>query len=277
MTTQIPFLDFGGAGPILHFAHANAYPPGCYRQFVGELRPHYRVLAMAQRPLWPHSQPSELESWHLLADDLIHFFEQEGLADVIGVGHSSGAVATMMAALKRPSLFRALVLIEPVFLPPPIIDMINADPEMIENIPLVQRTRQRRVSWPSRQAAFDHFRARSTFRRWPDEALWDYVRHGLRENGTGAVTLTFRREWEVRVYVHFPRDVWQYVPQVTQPTLAIRGAESDTIFPEAWQLWQEVQPRATFVEFDAVGHMLTMERPSLVAQTILDYLQKGET
>jgi len=274
MNMKIPFIDFGGTGPILHFAHANAYPPGCYRQFVDALRPHYRVLALAQRPLWSHSQPSELTSWHLLADDLIRFFEQEGLANVVGVGHSSGAVATMLAALKRPSLFRALILIEPVFLPPRMIEVINADPELVEKIPLIQHTRRRRTRWPSRQAAFDHFRARSAFQRWPDESLWDYVRQGLRPNGSGEVTLTFRREWEARVYIHFPRDVWQYVPQVTQPTLALRGAESDTILPEAWQLWQELQPQAAFVEVADAGHMLTMERPSLVAQTILDFLPK---
>ena len=274
--SSIPFLDFGGAGPILHFAHANAYPPGCYRQFVAALRSHYRVLAIEQRPLWPHANLDELRSWDILADDLIHFFEQEGLGNVIGVGHSSGAVATMLAALKRPSLFRTLILIEPVFLPPHIIEMVAADLEMIENLPLVRSTRRRRNRWPSRQAAFDHFRAKTTFQRWPDAVLWDYVQHGLHENGTGAVVLTYRREWEAHVYVNFPRDVWQHVPQVTHPTLALRGAESDTIFPEAWQLWQELQPQATFVEVAEAGHMLTMERPSITAQIILDYLQKGE-
>ncbi|MCP4427111.1 MAG: hypothetical protein GY803_21705 [Chloroflexi bacterium] len=51
MKNAIPFLDFGSEGPILHFAHANAYPPGAYRQFVAALRSHFRVLAIEQRPL----------------------------------------------------------------------------------------------------------------------------------------------------------------------------------------------------------------------------------
>jgi pimeloyl-ACP methyl ester carboxylesterase len=33
-----------------------------------------------------------------------------------------------------------------------------------------------------------------------------------------------------------------------------------------------LQPAATFVEIPDTGHMLTMERPSLIAQTILDHL-----
>ncbi|MCP4427116.1 MAG: hypothetical protein GY803_21730 [Chloroflexi bacterium] len=91
MLDLLSFIDFGDEGPILHFAHANAYPPGCYRQFFEALLPHYRVLAIEQRPLHPNSNPDDLKSWGLLADDLIRFFEQEGLENVIGRESSSMA------------------------------------------------------------------------------------------------------------------------------------------------------------------------------------------
>lgn len=272
MTFQIPFIDFGGAGPLLHFAHANAYPPGCYRQFIEALMPHYRVLAIEQRPLWPHSRPEELDSWELLADDLIRFFEQEGPENVIGVGHSLGGVATLYAAVKRPSLFRQLILIEPVFLMPELLKMAAANPDAAYQMPLVQGALRRRDRWPSRQDAFERFRPKPVFRRFSDEALWDYVNHAACEDGSGEFVLAFPREWEARIYAHPPQHVWEHLPQVTQPTLAIRAAESDTVVPAAWQLWQELQPAATFVEIPDTGHMLTMERPSLVAQTILHHL-----
>lgn len=271
MTFQIPFIDFGGAGPVLHFAHANAYPPGCYRQFIEALTPHYRVLAIEQRPLWPHSRPEELDSWELVADDLIRFFEQEGLENVIGVGHSLGGVATMYAAVKRPSLFRQLVLIEPVFLPPDVLKKA-ADPDALKQIPTVQGALRRRNRWESRQQAFDRFRAKPVFRRFSDAALWDYVNHAIHEDGSGEFVLTYPREWEARIYSRVPLHVWEHLPRVTHPTLAIRAAESDTVWPAAWQLWQELQPAATFVEIPDTGHMLTMERPSHVAQTILNHL-----
>lgn len=297
MSGKIPFLDFGSEGRVLHFAHANAYPPGSYRQFMEALRPHYRVLAMEQRPLWPQANPDELTSWDILADDLIRFFEQEEMEGVIGVGHSMGGVATMYAAVKRPSLFRQLILIEPVFLLPQLLKMAAANPDAAYQLPLVQSAKRRRDRWPSRQAAFDRFRTKSVFSRFSDEALWDYVNHavirnplsvnrkrntehGLPDTDHGTpnteYTLTYPREWEAQVYAYPPLHVWARIPQVRQPTLAIRGAESDTIAPEAWQLWQKLQPQAAFVEIPDVGHMLTMERPSIVAQTIIDYLQKSE-
>ncbi len=272
MTAQIPFIDFGGAGPVLHFAHANAYPPGCYRQFIDALTPHYRVLAIEQRPLWPHSRPEALTSWELLADDLIRFFEQEGLDNVIGVGHSLGGVATLYAAVKRPSLFRQLVLIEPVFLPPELLKMAAANPDGAYKLPLVRVAQNRRNHWASRQEAFDRFRTKSVFRRFSDEALWDYVNCAIYEDAAGEFVLTYPREWEARIYAHPPLHVWEHLPQAQPPTLAIRAAESDTVMPAAWQLWQELQPAATFVEIPDAGHMLTMERPSLIAQTIINHL-----
>jgi hypothetical protein len=50
LTHEIPFHDFGGDGPVLHFAHANAYPPGCYQQFIAPFLAHYHVTAIYHRP-----------------------------------------------------------------------------------------------------------------------------------------------------------------------------------------------------------------------------------
>lgn len=274
--TPIPYLDFGGEGPLLHFAHANGYPPGSYRLFINELRPHYRVLAMQQRPLWPHANPREMTDWQLFADDLIHFLDQQGLQQVIGVGHSMGAVATMFAALRRPELFRILVLIEPVFLPPHVLQASAANPEAVALMPLVQNALHRRRHWASRQEAFNRFRRKEVFRRWTDEALWDYVNHATRPGENGYV-LAYPREWEAQIYSHPPLTVWGDIPRLAHPTLAIRAAESDTIYPQPWQLWQQLQPGAKFVEVADAGHMVTMERPSHLAAIIHNYLVKSES
>lgn len=273
MTNTIPFHDFGGEGPLLHFAHPNGYTPATFRQMIEPLLPHFRVIAVCHRPLWPGSRPEEVDSWQVVADDMIRFLEQVGARNIIGIGHSLGAVATMYVALAQPQLLRCLVFIEPIFLPPSILQMVAADPAAMDNFPLVRNTYNRRRRWHSRQAAFDHFRPKDVFRYWSDEAIWDYVNHSLHESETGDVVLTYSREWEAHFYKLPPLDVWELIPTIPQPTLAIRGAGSDALFPEAWQLWQELQPRATFVEIPDAAHMTPMERPLLVAETILNFLQ----
>ena len=272
MSRSIPFLDFGGEGQILHFAHPNAYPPAGFRQFLEPLTAEFRVFAVAHRPLWPGSQPEEMTDWMVIANDLIRFFDQQGWQQVIGVGHSLGAVATLYAAVSRPDLFAKLILIEPVFLPPEVLQMAVGTPEAGAFNPMVAGALKRRNRWESREAAFVRFRRKSVFARFSDEALWDYVNSATQETESGEFALAFSREWEARFYSMPPQGVWDALPQVTQPTLAIRAADSDTLWPEPWQLWQEKQPNATFVEVPDCGHMLTLERPSQVAAIVKNYL-----
>ena len=272
MTRNIPFVDFGGNGPLLHFAHANGYPPRCFRRFLQPFTERYHVLAVEHRPLWSDDEPQRLETWHEIAADLIHFFEQEGLRDVVGVGHSLGAAVTMIAAVERPALFSKLVLIEPIFLPPDVLQTLAAEPEAMSSYPLVQTTRNRRNRWPDRETAFEHFRAKSVFSRCADDVLWDYVQHALVEMEDGRVGLRYRREWEARIYSRPPLHVWELLPLVEQPTLGIRGAESDALWQPAWEQWQTVQPDATFVEFEDAGHLVLLERPERVAGRIHQFL-----
>ncbi len=272
MTDSIPYLDFGGNGRILHFAHPNAYPPAGFRQFLQPLTAQFHVYAVAHRPLWPGAQPEEMTDWTVIADDLIRFFDQMGWQQVIGVGHSLGGVATLYAAVSRPDLFSHLILIEPVFLPPQILQMVAQNPDAGVFHSMVAGALKRRTHWESREAAFVRFRRKAVFNRFTDEALWDYVNSSTRETADGAVELVYPREWEARFYSMPPQGVWEAISKITHPTLAIRAEASDTLFPQAWQLWQEVQPNATFVEVPDWGHMLTLERPSHVAQIVLNYL-----
>ncbi len=269
--SHIPGRDFGGEGPLLHFAHANAYPPGCYRQFLEALAEHYRVRAIKQRPLWPGEPPPDLQGWQLFADDLIRYLRQEGLEQVIGVGHSLGAVVSMMAAVREPQLFSALVLIEPVFLPP---ELFEQGEDVFRNafVSLVKRTRRRRNRWPSREAAFEHFRPKSVFSGLTDEALWDYIDEGLCQRHDGQIGLRIPREWEAHIYSQPPSDIWTLLPQLSQPTVAIRAADSDTLFDSAWARWQAVQPEARFVQLDSGTHLVPLEQPRMLANTVVEQL-----
>lgn len=278
---MIPYDDFGGRGPVFHFSHPNAYTPGSFRRFLAPLAEQYRVIGARHRPLWylspgapPVPGPEFFHDWNLIADDLLRFLDQQRLEGIIGAGHSLGAVATMKAALREPERFRALVLIEPVFLPPGVLDAARANPQAAAEQPFVLAARRRRDRWPDRQAAFERFREKSVFANFPDETLWDYVNESLHEDpATGEVVLSFPRDWEAAFYAHPPLDVWDDIPRLSLPTLAVRGDESDTLFPNAWALWQTLQPAAAFVVMSGVGHMLTLEAPEDTAEVVLHWLK----
>lgn len=172
---KITFVDFGGEGPVLHFAHANGYPPRIYRKLLLPFTAHFRVIAMHQRPLWPGTGPMATRNWKEMAKDMIAFFEEQKINQVIGMGHSMGAVVSLYAAQKRPDLFQKLVFIEPVFLPPNLV-------RWTQLIPMFWRRRmtppaiissKRRDTWPSKAEAFDFFRSKKVFSLISDEVLRD--------------------------------------------------------------------------------------------------------
>ena len=59
----IPYTDFAGHGPTLHFSHPNAYTPGSFRPFLAPLTAHFHVLAAHHRPLW-YLSPGYSDEWH---------------------------------------------------------------------------------------------------------------------------------------------------------------------------------------------------------------------
>lgn len=278
MSLSIPFEDYGGHGPLLHFAHANAYPPATYNQLLTRLSDHFSVLAMHFRPVWPGSQPEEMNAWSDFATDMITFLDKRISVEVIGLGHSLGAVTTMMAAHKRPDLFRALILVEPIFLPPTILRYFRQQPGSVQSyqLPPVEIAKRRRNGWADRQEAFDYFRPKPVFARWPDRALWDYVKYGLERENSGELKLVFSPDWEAHIYSRPPTEVWELIPQITHPLMVIRGLGSDALLVEAWQLLKKTQAKGLYVEIPDSGHLVPMERPQEVVKEIIRFVQKIE-
>lgn len=276
---MIPILDFGGRGPLAILAHANGYPPGAYRRFVAPLLDRVRVWGIHQRPFRPDARTADLPDWHPLGDDIRRLLDEHEIRDVVGIGHSLGGIAMLYAATARPEAFRALVLVEPVFLPPALIDEIRRDPRFAaERLPLVRTALNRRRRFPNHAAAFAHWRPKPVFARIPDAVLWDHVHAALRAaaDASGELELACPPEWEAHIYATPPTDVWDLVPRLQPPTLALRGAETDTIMPDAWELWRRLQPGAAFVELPDVGHLLPLEAPEAVAGVVGSWLGRVE-
>jgi pimeloyl-ACP methyl ester carboxylesterase len=268
--------DLGGEGPVIHLAHANGFPPGTYDPLGEVLAQNYHVVGLPARPLWPNSLPEHAPTWHTLADDLIEGLNTLGLSDIIGVGHSLGGVCTMLAAVQSPDLFRVLVLIDPVILPPIVLWVLKLT-RMLglgQRQPLVRSALRRRRIWPSRQACFEHYRAKQLFSPWSDRSLWAYVKAGTRFLPDGQVELVYPLQWEAHIFATAPTDVWRYVAKLTTPTLVIRGERSDTFRPQAQQRMARLAPQTDFHVISNAGHLVPMERPTETGAIIQAYLSR---
>jgi pimeloyl-ACP methyl ester carboxylesterase len=256
--------DFGGEGPVIHLAHANGFPPGSYRLLAQTLTGRYHVIGLPARPLWPGCQPESAPTWRPLTQDLVAGLEGLGLSGLVGIGHSIGGVLTLWAAIHRPDLFRAVVLIDPVILPPTWLWSMRLlrGLGLAQRQPLVQGALRRRSAWPSRQACFEQYRARSFLAAWSDEAVWDYVNSGTRQRTDGQVELCFPPAWEAHIFATTPTGIWRDVPKLRIPALILRGEESSTFRPAAQRRMARHLPQAHFVTLPGAGHLLPMERPA---------------
>jgi pimeloyl-ACP methyl ester carboxylesterase len=275
-SVKIPFVDFGGQGQLIHFAHANGFPPKTYTSLIENLTEDHSVVAMDLRPLWPNSDYQYFKNWETAADDLIRFLDHKNHKGIIGVGHSFGGIITLIASVKRPDLFNKIVLIEPVVLPSWVYWMTKVLPKpMLKKVnPIVKKTLVRTTNWSSREKAFEQFRAKKIFSKIADKELWDYVNAAVVPSKTGAFELRFSREWEAQIYMTFSSQ-WKNVDSVSVPYLTLKGETSDTITPEVWKKWQDRKRHGKLVEFSEYGHLLPLEAPKKTAETIRQFLQEN--
>lgn len=278
-------------GPLFLFAHANGYPPEAYRTFLLPFLDDFQVMALSLRPFWPGSDPDCLKDWKLFRDDYLDFLKElesdqrlsghskVGFNQVIGVGHSVGAMTTLMAAIERPDLFRALVLIEPVLFPPwkGIIMRTQAPFNLMRRFyPLIRGTLRRKVNFPSRKVMFTNYRGKRIFKGLSDPVLRDYVAGLASDNLDGTIDLKYSPAWEARIYETSglaDAYVWRNLPKVTCPVLVLRGEKSETLKPRVIQRMAKKLPAGQAYTQQGAGHLLPLELPDRTASLTANYLK----
>ncbi len=278
--SPIPFVNYGGKGQTLHFLHANGYPPACYQPLTERLASQYHMVGMLLRPLWPNSKPEEINDWTPFTNDLLKFFDEQKLDSVIGVGHSIGAIVTLRAALREPSRFRALVLMEPVLFPRYFILEWNlARVFGLGNKihPLIQGALKRRREFDDLDKVFEGYRRRPIFRFFSDENLRIFINGMTKQKADGGYELAYSPEWEARIYytgVWRDLDLWKNLPRIEVPTIIIRGAETDTFWESTAKSVEKRNPKIKIVALEKSTHLLPLEKPQEVFEIMQSFLKE---
>ena len=274
---SIPNFDLGGSGQPLHFLHANGYPPACYKSFLDLLQTYYQVFGMLLRPLWPNSDPNEIQDWKPFSEDLLQFLAQAP-ESVIGVGHSIGAIVTLRAALRDPGKFRALILLDPVLLVPSRIigwKFFRAIGLAHGVHPMLAGALKRRRIFDDLETVFRGYRTRDVFKYMSDEDLRNYIAGITRKSDQG-YELVYSPEWESRIYLTSLSDfdIWNGLPKLEIPTLFLRGAETDTFLENAAKFVKQKQPKAQVETVERSTHLLPLERPKEVFEIMQSFLNR---
>lgn len=273
---MIPLYELGGAGQFLHFAPANGFPPATYTPLLKRFTADYHVVSVLPRALWGEKPPQQLFTWkEQLAVDLLNGLREHDLNDVIGIGHSFGAIASVLAAIQEPQRFKALILLDPTILTPTLGDILRQMQEqgIADQMPLAARAIKRQKDFENEDEAFAYFREKRLFQDWSDDMLWAYVRYGTVSSDAG-LTLVWSPEWEAYYFSTGYTGIWQDLPALHEtkiPTLILRGEDSDTYLGESAERVKQILPDADHVEVSG-GHLFPQAHPDKSYALIVDWL-----
>ena len=187
----------------IQFSHANGFPAQSYNCMLKYLK----ADKINYIPAFGLNRYTVKRNWQPLVDELIENIEQNFSEPVIGVGHSLGAVLSLLAAHQRSDLFKRLILMDPPIFTPlkrwVVAGLVAAN--MLEKMPHpANKSKTRRTHFESREEAFEYFKAKALFMNTQEECLQNYVEYGLKPSDNGGYELFIPRPIEYKIFITMP-------------------------------------------------------------------------
>ncbi|MEA3215942.1 MAG: hypothetical protein QOJ19_2098, partial [Acidimicrobiia bacterium] len=191
---EVAVHDYGGSGRPLVLVHGTGLcsrmwepvlehlPPGAVRALAVDLRGHGSTRTPAEVTFTEDRMVADLGA-------VCRAFDLSG---AWVAGHSMGGASSLLTAVALPSAFERLWVYEPIIFPRP--EDSTGPSAMIE------ATRRRRPSFPSREAAIARYGSRPPLDELDPAALQAYVEHGFTDEPDGSVSLACKPQHEARAF-----------------------------------------------------------------------------
>ncbi len=268
---QLAVHDLGGSGAPLLISHATGFHGRCYIPLAGELSASFHSTAFDYRGHGDTPRPAGEIDWEQYGDDAVAvaswLVEQAG-APIDGFGHSMGGACLLMAAHREPSLFRRLVLFEPIVFPPGGIGGSPSGSTGDFESPMVAGARRRRAAFPSYDAAIANYAAKPPLNAFTPEALDAYVRYGFAQ-GDGEVHLKCLPDTEAGTFATGGlHHTWDHLPSIETEVLVIAGVLQPMQPAMVAQPVAERLPNGRYLQRNDLDHFGPMTHPGEIAELI---------
>lgn len=268
---EMSCLEWSNAqGPALIFSHANGFNAQTYSKLLEPLARSLYIIACDLRGHGFSTLPTAegmAKNWTVFCDDLIATMDTISPQPAVLAGHSLGAMTSLMAAARLRERVRAVLLVEPVLIPP----LRQGDEAGAGE--LARRAERRRNVFPSHEAAFEAYRGRGIFVFWPDDVVADYLRGGLIEQEDGTVRLACAPAWEADVFRGAPHDLASLAAEVTCPITIMVGTKASSTSHQQLDIIRTLRPDTRIVSVPGATHFLPMEHPEAVREEFLRAVQ----
>ena len=272
----IHFKQLSFKGESLCFVHANGYQPEAYHPLLSVFFDRFSVTWFKLRPLWPNIDSLSIDSWVQLADDYYLFIQQNYKGPLVSMGHSVGAIVSLLVEIKYPGTFKSIILLDPVLFPFETRLGTFFYRSVIPFMGIVKQTYSRKIRFNSIEDVFVHYRSKSIFKWLSDASLRHYIGCSFDVTDDGVI-LNFSLEAERVVYLLagscFPF-LWKSVSQLSLPMLLVYANESVVCKHNDVHRFMILNPHLKVLSFSQCSHLLPLECPYKVGAMVHDYLVK---
>lgn len=226
----------------------------------------YHVVAPDQRghgdTAW-HEGASRVYGSRPMVDDVGAFADDVGWDEFALLGLSMGGINAFLYAGLEPARVRRLAVLD---IGPEvaaaglarIMGNVSSGPDVFDDV----------------DDAFA--RARSENPKAPLDTLRHRTEHALRPTADGRFELKYDRslrDGTARRDDHSTEERWAAWARCTMPTLLVRGAASDVLDDDITGRMLAANPPAQLAVLEDVGHSLSLEAPTQLAETLVGWLR----
>ncbi|KAI8595106.1 Alpha/beta hydrolase fold-1 [Dissophora ornata] len=277
----------GAATPPIIFTHANGFHKELWEPVVGRLSPRWTGNDMYAFDCRNQGDSAVINKdvlentfdWYSYAADILKIVDTFDLKKPIGVGHSFGASAFVLAELMRPGTFSTIVAVDPTMFPK--ATYISAG---LDDNPMAQITLKRRDTWKDRADARAKLLEKRFFQSWHPEALDLYLEHGMLDvtdkDGSASITLKCPKFQEAITFASVGtgiHDAFERLNELRIPVHIIAGRTSDFNPPELSNMKLNQCKYGSLDTIEGTGHMLNFEKPEETGEASRIHFQRGET
>lgn len=262
---SIALHEHGGEGRPTLFCHATGFHGAVWEPLSSALGPGFERWAIDFRG---HGAsvvpPDDPLPWSATGEDVLNVVDDVEIEPgrLLGVGHSLGGAALLMAEQARPGTFAGLWLFEPIA-PPPATAALMADGN-----PLADGAERRRPSFPSIADAVANYASKPPLNVARADALHAYVRHGFVAGEDGAVHLACRPADEARIFRGTGVPViFQRLGEVRCPVRVVCGIIDRGPVAFAPDIAAAL-PQGELERHDHLGHFGPLEAPAELAASV---------
>ena len=225
--------------PVIHFLHGTGLSNLTYWPFLQFFSRDYDLFLNSIEGHGDSDLPARRRSrqWNPLAERCLRAYEHHSrnwdASPVIALGHSLGAILTLLMMDRASRPFDQYVLLDPVFYPKPMIATLRLLNQlgMAKHVPVAKKAGNRRNRWPSREAALSNLKGRGVFKSWSEESLAAYIDHGLGPDTEGNWQLRCSPWLEARLFSGYPKGLWSAIRRLPPGSEIIHSEDTYPFIP----------------------------------------------